>query len=200
LCCVVSQLSRLIASVISVATWLKLALLYRHAGFKAALLLRPLRVLPALLLACCLEHAVFAGTILYFLSDSFPHLHSKEGLDKNVRLYHALAFPELGKVFVSFLQVWELDSGQLLSMPLIFGALMLSVQLTSLQCVAAGDAALAAAAAVDEAGGGRGLPRPWGGGHYGRVYRPLLLAVALRTLTRLCFHSLYHTLALGIIL
>ena len=164
------QLNRLVGSVILVSVCLKVALLHCHEAFRVQFYSNPAVSVGKLLLSCCLEHAIFSMTVAYTLSKSFPHFHGKAQIEDNERLYHALAFPELGKVFVAFLQVWDSEP----TMPFIYGALMLSVQYSSLQCV------------------------PTGG--VTPVFKPFFIAVVLRLLCRLCFHSVQYTLMLGIIL
>ena len=157
----------MIMGVLLVATSLKGVMLYRYIGFKNEFLLNPLWEVLKLFISTCVEHAVFTATIFFFLSDS---LRGKDSLDFNKRLYHALAYPELGKAFVAFLQVWDPEQ----VMPLLYGILMLSVQHTSLGCVSADKA--------------------------NSVFKAFAAAIILRFLCRLYFHSLFYTLALGIIL
>lgn len=161
----------MVAGVLLVSSSLKLVMLHRYVGFRADLMMRPVSVMLRLLVASCVEHAIFTATVFWFLSESFSHIYHKDNIEGNVRLYHALAFPELGKVFVSFLQVWDAEQ----TMPLIFGLLMLSIQYMSLKCVAP-------------------VGTEW------KVLRAFAVAVTLKTLCRLCFHSIYYTLALGVIL
>ena len=145
-------------------------MLSQYKPFKADLRSNSVITVAALLVSCSLEHCLFVAALLYWLAPSFPDLHSKDHFDSNVRMYHAIAFPELGKVFVAFLQVWDAEP----TMPFIYAALMLSVQFSSLQCISSN--------------------------HFVSVFKPFVVAIVLRTLCRLCFHSINHTLALGIII
>lgn len=153
-----------------VATCLKIAMLFRYKAFKADFRSNSVLSVAILGFSCYIEHAVFTAAIFYWLSASFPDMRSKDHFDSNVRMYHAIAFPELSKVFVAFLQVWDTEP----TMPFIYAALMLSVQYSSLRCITSDDSVA--------------------------VFKPFLVAVLLRTMCRLCFHSIHHTLALGLII
>lgn len=164
------QLERLALGVVSVAAALKIAMLFKYPIFSAEFNASPAMSSLMLLISCLSEHFVFTMTLVYWLSSSFAHLRLKDHMDNNIRMYHAVAFPEIGKVFVAFLQVWDAEP----TMPFIYAALMLSLQYSSLRCVAANKSV--------------------------SVFKPFCIALLLRTMCRLCFHSLHYTLVLGIII
>ena len=91
-------------------------MLSQYKPFKADLRSNSVITVAALLVSCSLAHCLFVAALLYWLAPSFPDLHSKDHFDSNVRMYHAIAFPELGKVFVAFLQVWDAEP----TMPFIY--------------------------------------------------------------------------------
>lgn len=164
------QLQKLVLSVVLVSLLVKSATLSGHEAFTSSYRLRPLSTALLLVMSCLVEHAVFVSTIFYGLSESVRGIRNKENFDTNLRLYCAIAFPEIGKLFVVFLQVWDSEP----SLLLIYGALMLSVQYTSLQCVLIHS--------------------------HLRPFRVFVAAIVLRVICRSYFHSLYLTMVLGVIL
>jgi hypothetical protein len=131
------------------------------------------------------EHAAFALPLMLGLGAlQTVSADRKKGSLPGLRLYYAIAFAEVGKLFALFLRVWEAGPEVLF----LLAVLMMSLQAASVRVCAAPLLLL-----LHE-------PRPQLQLQRRRLLPAMLAAVLCRLVARLCFHSVSDTIAMGILL
>ena len=156
--------------VLIVSSLLKIFTLASYESYNIELHRNTFIVICKTLITCFIEHVAFMIPILGTAVESLAMI-GKE-YEKSKKLYFAIAIFEIGKIIILFLQIW--DSEPILLM-FLCGCLMLSLQFIGFQCVSP-------------------TLSNW------QSIRIFFLAVVCKVLCRVYFHSLFHTLALGIFL
>jgi hypothetical protein len=159
--------------VISASLLLKLSSLYDLEHFRSAYASRPWSSAASLVASCLAEHIAFALPLMLGLGalDTVSS-NRKKGSLSGLRLYYAIAFAEVGKLFALFLRVWEAGPEVLF----LLAVLMMSLQAASVRVCAP-------------------LPEL-----RHRLLPAMLVAVVCRLVARLSFHSVSDSVAMGTVL